>query len=98
MGNDTHCFRDDHAVWREVVNARHDAHLKHGDNSIEAEPADSPRWLAILGEEFGEVCNALTYDTNGDLRTELVQVVAVASAWIDALDDAAEKKANRPST
>lgn len=86
MTNDMHCFRDDHELYREVLRSRDAAHRKHGDNSIEREPAGSPRWLAILGEEFGEVCRALTYDGTADLRGELLDVLAVASAWIDALD------------
>lgn len=86
MSDDMHCFRDDHAVYREVEWARIAAHEKHGENSIEVEPASSPRWLAILVEEIGEVANALTYDGKGDLRAELVDVLAVAAAWVDALD------------
>lgn len=86
MADDMHCFRDDHALYREVLNARLDAHAKHGENSIEVEPANSPRWLAILVEEIGEIANALTYDGKGDLRAELVDVLAVGSAWIAAID------------
>lgn len=44
-------------------------------------------WLAILGEEFGEVCQAIqqgsvaSKDTDADdLYTELIHVAAVASA------------------
>lgn len=86
MSNDMHCYRDDHALYREVEHARYRAHEKHAENSIEVEPADSPRWLAILVEEIGEVANALTYDGKGDLRAELVDVLAVCSAWADAID------------
>jgi NTP pyrophosphatase (non-canonical NTP hydrolase) len=87
MSDDMHCYRDDHAIYREVVHARLKAHEKHGDNSIEREPADSPRWLSILVEEIGEVANALTYDgPQGNLRAELVDVLAVAAAWVAAID------------
>jgi NTP pyrophosphatase (non-canonical NTP hydrolase) len=42
---------------------------------------------AILGEEFGEVAAALTYDKDAStLRAELIDVLAVASAWVDAID------------
>lgn len=47
--------------------------------------------LACLTEELGEVARAmlhrdeLTSDGGGDLRTELVQVAAVAVAWAEAL-------------
>ena len=91
MSDDMHCFRDDHAVYREVLHARLKAHAKHGENSIEAQPADSPRWLAILVEEVGEVANALTYDgPTSNLRGELIDVLAVASAWVSTIDRATE--------
>jgi len=87
MANDMHCFRDDHAVMREVIHARIKAHEKHGENSIECQPADSARWLPILVEEVGEIANALTYDGPLDhLREELIDTIAVASAWITAID------------
>jgi NTP pyrophosphatase (non-canonical NTP hydrolase) len=85
-----HCLRDDHELYREVLTARRHAHEKHGDNSIEAHGPNAPAWLPILGEEFGELCAELTYDKNtGDLtrlRAELIDVLAVASAWVDAID------------
>jgi hypothetical protein len=47
----------------------------------------------ILGEECGEVCRAVlnldrfTTDANRkDLRSELIQVAAVAVAWVEKLD------------
>lgn len=49
-------------------------------------------WLAILGEEFGEVAKEvfeedhLLRSRRSELREELVQVAAVAIAWIEALD------------
>lgn len=50
-------------IARHVIDRRIAAHAKHGDNSIEAVNAeDFGKWLAILGEEFGEVCHELTYD------------------------------------
>jgi NTP pyrophosphatase (non-canonical NTP hydrolase) len=74
-------------LWNEIEAARRAAHAKHGANSIESEPGDSPRWLAILVEEVGEVANALTYDgPRGNVRSELIDVLAVASAWVDSLD------------
>ena len=46
---------------------------------------DAP-WLPILGEEYGEVCRAcLGNDDAGNLRDELVQVAAVAIAWLEAM-------------
>lgn len=52
----------------------------------------------VLGEEFGEVCRAVLeagYGTRGAgdqaLRSELVQVAAVAVAWAEAIDARAEE-------
>jgi hypothetical protein len=47
--------------------------------------------LEVLGEEFGEVCKALveirdSKAVEADLRAELVQVAAVAVAWLEAID------------
>lgn len=75
-------------LWREIQQAREKADQKHGDNSIEHLPADSPDWLPILVEEVGEVAQAQTYDkgSRASLRAELIDVCSVASAWIAALD------------
>ena len=52
-------------------------------------------WAAILGEEFGEACKevndfnlkAINDPTAGPrLRAELIQVAAVAVAWVEAYD------------
>ncbi|MNW53171.1 hypothetical protein D3C74_307220 [compost metagenome] len=55
-------------------------------------------WMGILGEEFGELCEAVneTHFNNGaearkkggyeNMRTEAVQVAAVAISFIEALD------------
>jgi NTP pyrophosphatase (non-canonical NTP hydrolase) len=56
-------------------------------------------WMAILTEEVGEAAQALldsrykvvnparyTPDVDAHLREELVQVAAVAVAWIEAID------------
>lgn len=43
--------------------------------------------LAALGEEFGEVCRAICDGSPpAELRQELVEVAAVAAAWVEALD------------
>jgi hypothetical protein len=57
---------------------------------------DDMTWSAILGEEFGEACQAAlegnpAWGRDDDeslrkLRHELVQVAAVAMAWVEALD------------
>jgi hypothetical protein len=48
-----------------------------------ADPATpSSLKLAVLGEEFGEVCKALIEGTN--VEDELIHVAAVATAWIES--------------
>lgn len=43
-------------------------------------------WACILGEEVGEVNNAILEEDWDNLRTELIQVAAVAVATIESLD------------
>lgn len=77
---------------RHIVEERIRQDKKWGEQNHE--PA---MWLAILGEEFGEACQAALADaftknrkqaekTSGQLRAELVQVAAVAVAFIECLD------------
>lgn len=41
--------------------------------------------LAVLTEECGEVSRAVLDAKPDDLRTELIQVAAVATAWLEGL-------------
>lgn len=77
-------------IAEEAWIGRTKAHEKHGQNSIEAVPAGDPRWLPILVEEVGEAASEQTYDKSGSLRAELIDVITVASAWIAAIDEAAD--------
>jgi len=52
-------------------------------------------WCTVLGEEYGEVCRASVdivygsdhkHATESDLRYELVQLAAVAVAFIECID------------
>ncbi|MEV0289861.1 hypothetical protein AB0H36_37515 [Kribbella sp. NPDC050820] len=80
----------------EATRARANAHAKHGANSIEALAADSPRWLPVLVEEVGELANTLTYDGPGhNTRAELIDVLAVVTAWLDAIDSRTRLNARR---
>ena len=50
------------------------------------------QWLPILAEEVGEVARAmLEREPNERLREELVQVAAVAVAWMEAIDQRGRK-------
>jgi NTP pyrophosphatase (non-canonical NTP hydrolase) len=83
------------SVYQEVHNERERAHAKHGayNNSREVARWGDFEWLPILMEELGEVAHEFTYDTDPDglrerVRKELIQVAAMACAWIDAIDRA----------
>jgi len=64
---------------------------------------DFPVWMTVLGEEFGEVCQAILRSREdgvlpaqksvllGHARNELVQVAAVAVAAIEHLDELTQK-------
>ena len=80
------------AIHRERIRA----HVRHDANggSMERKEWDHPIWLAVLGEEFGEVARVLCeaelgnigrYQTRHALIGELVQTGAMVAAWIDAL-------------
>lgn len=47
---------------------------------------DDGYWALILGEEYGEVCQAAMDKPVQELRDELIQVAAVAVAWVEDLD------------
>lgn len=48
---------------------------------------DDHTYAAVLGEEFGEACKAWIERDVPGLRTELIQVAAVALAWVEELDN-----------
>lgn len=96
----------DTGPYAEVHAERVRAHNKHRANggTVELRRWDDPAWLPVLVEEVGEVARVLCERSLGnvdddvavtDLREELVQVAAMACAWIDAcaLDD--EERAGR---
>ena len=79
-------------VYGDIHQERVKAHRKHGaaGNSREDASWDNKEWLPILMEEVGEVAHWFTYDSEMDideLRNELIQVAAMAAAWIDSIDE-----------
>ena len=85
-------------AFRDITAERKAQRATWGDQSHEA-----PVWMTILGEEYGELCQAIlrarTHHTDegrrtgaagrslSAVRTEAVQVAAVAVAIIEAIDD-----------
>lgn len=85
-------------ILGEVVGERRRQDDKWGDQNYR--PAIE--WLAILTEELGEVAmdtNEIHFrpddpdstDARAALRKELIQVAAVAVAWVEAIDDPSEE-------
>lgn len=84
-------------IWADITAERARAHAKHGATSCEGLAVDDPGRLPILVEEVGEVAKELNdrrhltwprtpANVDALLRMELVQVAAVAVAWIAAID------------
>lgn len=85
-------------LWGEIVAERKRAHAKHGATSMESCDPMADRRLRVLTEEVGEVARVLNdrehalmqldyaVDFAAGLRNELIQVAAMAVAWIAALD------------
>lgn len=85
-------------VYIDVHRERIRAHNKHdaGGDSMEREWWKAgDRWLSVIGEEYGEVCRVLCEVRHGSindaeypikLREELVQLAAMTTAWVAAID------------
>lgn len=74
----------------DVEMERRRAHDKHSSSgkSMEDLPYDHQLWMPVLVEEVGEVARAMNDREPPDrLRTELVQVAAMATAWVAAIDE-----------
>ena len=73
-------------AFRDIYLERNEQDKKWGEQNHRPE-----WWLAILGEEFGELCQTVLHRNFGgpeaqNLRDELVQVAAVAVAMIECCD------------
>lgn len=84
-----------HAITAEVLEERHRQELlrERGRFTHTARTEPDPfRALAYLTEEVGEAARAViassgaASDGGGDLRTELIQIAAVAVAWVEGID------------
>lgn len=84
---------------RETARAVYDAigeRARQDDRWGDQSQHDDATWLAILTEEVGESAQAVLHwkfdgPARGTLRSELVQVAAVALAWIEAIDKRGER-------
>lgn len=95
FGNDwpTRAFR---RVMHDVLTERGKQESKWGEQNH-----DPFAYLTILGEEYGEACQAALHahfddEDIHDLREELVQVAAVAVAFVECLDRGKWKDPDSP--
>lgn len=56
-----------------------------GEGDCSSRAVTRPVKVAVLTEEVGEVARAVLDKSDTQLRAELVQVAAVAVAWLEAL-------------
>lgn len=68
--------------WRQfqLINSAPEDRWDCADPTVEDD-----RKLAVLTEEVGEVAKAILESKPDELRTELIQVAAVAAAWAEAM-------------
>lgn len=69
------------SVLEEIQDERRRQDRKWGEQNHEPF-----KWLAILTEEVGEAAQATLWDNRNMIRSELIQVAAVAVAAIECLD------------
>lgn len=59
--------------------------------SLESYSWDSPNWTLHLAKALGSAANeVMTTEDISEIRDSLVQVAAIVSAWIEAVDDIME--------
>jgi NTP pyrophosphatase (non-canonical NTP hydrolase) len=59
----------------------------HGDRSCGSRNTSAHEKVTILAEEVGEVAHAVLEGDTINLADELVQVAAIAVAWLRVLED-----------
>lgn len=79
---------------REVAAEMQRAEEKHGDCAFDGALIEDSQLFAGLVEEVGEVARTMTYDRDhaGQLRKELIQVAASATAWASTLDPETDER------
>jgi hypothetical protein len=60
---------------------------KQDDKWGEGRKMPNEVWATILAEEVGEAAQASLKDEEMPLRREIIQIAAVAIAWIEALEE-----------
>lgn len=70
-------------VFTDIVRERRAQDEKWGANR----ELVSLLWCTILGEEYGESCQAALHRDHEHLREELIQLAAVAVAMVESIDN-----------
>lgn len=74
-------------VWHEVTERRRTLHQQAGEASMETWTPADPAWTGVLQDVHDDVQQARADATSlRDPREALIDLLAVASAWIDAFD------------
>jgi NTP pyrophosphatase (non-canonical NTP hydrolase) len=83
----------------EIVLSAIRAERERQENKWGLQRHDNGKWLAILGEEFGEVAQAMQKDWGWgkptdaqNLFEELIHVSAVSAAWAEQVLEYSDKK------
>jgi NTP pyrophosphatase (non-canonical NTP hydrolase) len=82
---------DENGIYQEIRAERERAHAKHQTTSMEQRDVAALVRLAVLVEEIGEVAREFNEARHrgeerpdlAALRTELIQVAALAATWAD---------------
>ena len=85
-------------IFDKIIEERNRQERIHGEKSIIRRNPLAAENALILGEEYGEVCEALFitretgdldlgFEAYKNLKEELVQVAAVCVAWLEALEE-----------
>lgn len=80
------------AIWQAILEERERQAVQWGEphwwgvGDCSSPNVAAPVKVAVLAEELGEVARALLDNDPDGLRRELIQVAAVAVAWLEAVD------------
>jgi hypothetical protein len=75
------------SLWVEVIARRRTLHQQAGDDSCELWAPADPAWMGLLEDMSDDVIGARAKASSQvDPRAALIDLLAVASAWVDAFD------------
>ncbi len=71
----------------QILNAIVDERVRQDEKWGDQSGHTAEFWYTILGEEVGEVANAVLNQNDKAIEKELLQVAAVAVAWLEAREE-----------